>query len=59
MSNVEHYHETLINMMEQYRINAKVFVKVAQLTSNKLQLTCILGTLWITLMEVELIYIQE
>ncbi len=42
---VEHYHQVLIDMKEQYQKNVKVFAKVTQLTSNNIQLTCILGTL--------------
>lgn len=57
MEDVKCYHQTLIDMKVQYWKDVKMFAKATQLTSNKMQLTCILYASWATHMEAKLMRI--
>jgi hypothetical protein len=55
---IEHYHQTLIDMKEQYRKNDGTFVKVTKRNSNHVHLACTLATSLATQMEMKLVKMQ-
>jgi hypothetical protein len=55
MENIECYHQTLIDMKEQYQKDAEMFVKVTKQNLNHMYFACILATSQATQMEAKLI----
>jgi hypothetical protein len=41
VEDIEHYHQMLINMKEQYQRDFEMFVKATQHNSSNMQFTCI------------------
>jgi hypothetical protein len=58
MENIECYHQTLIDMKEQYQKDAEMFVKVTKRNLNHMYFACILATSQATQMEAKLIKMQ-
>jgi hypothetical protein len=44
VENIERYHQTLINMKEQYQRDVKTFVNVTKQNLNHMHFACILAT---------------
>ncbi len=58
MEDIKRYHQTLIDMQEQYRRDVEAFVKVTQRNLSNMQLACILATFRAMQMEAEFIKMQ-
>jgi menaquinone-dependent protoporphyrinogen IX oxidase len=58
VKDIEHYHQTLINIKEQYQKNVKMFVKTTKQNLNHMHLACILVAFQTIQMEAKLVRLQ-